>query len=155
MVRIRLTRVGSKKQPSYRIVVIDRKKPRDSRYIENIGYYNPRTQPETVVVKEDRALYWLNVGAQPSDPVKQMFTKRGTMERFQRYKNGEALDTLLEEAQSVNEEAQAISRKTQYPAPQKSKSNLDDAVDAAVAEVTVEETDTDETPAEADAEATE
>ena len=83
MVRIRLRRVGAKKQPSYRIIVADSESPRDGRYIENIGHFNPRTEPETVVVEEDRALYWLSVGAQPSDAVRRLLVKTGVMAQFE------------------------------------------------------------------------
>lgn len=69
MVRIRLFRVGAVRQPSYRIVVADQRAPRDGRFIENIGNYNPRTTPETVVVDRARALHWLNSGAQPTEAV--------------------------------------------------------------------------------------
>ena len=69
MVRIRLRRMGSKKAPFYRIVVADKRSPRDGRFIENIGTYNPHTQPETVELKMERATYWLGTGAQPSDGV--------------------------------------------------------------------------------------
>ena len=79
MVRIRLCRVGAKKQPSYRVVVADQRAPRDGRFIEIIGHYNPRTDPPTVVIKEDRALYWLSKGAQPSDPVVRMLRNKGIM----------------------------------------------------------------------------
>ena len=69
MVRIRLRRMGAKKTPFYRIVVTDKRSPRDGRFIESIGTYNPNTQPETVDLKMDRAAYWLGNGAQPSDGV--------------------------------------------------------------------------------------
>ena len=69
MVRIRLRRMGAKKKPFYRIVVADQRSPRDGRFIENIGTYDPLTNPETVDVKHDRAAYWLSVGAQPSEAV--------------------------------------------------------------------------------------
>ncbi len=82
MVRIRLRRVGAKNQPSYRVVVADQRSPRDGRFIEIIGHYNPRTDPPTVVIKEDRALYWLGQGAQPSYPVARMLKKSGIMDRF-------------------------------------------------------------------------
>lgn len=98
MVRIRLRRMGSKHQAIYRIVVADKESPRDGAFIEIIGTYNPRTQPETVVVKEDRALYWMKVGAQPSDSVSQLFRKTGTNDRFERLKKGEAQEVLLAEA---------------------------------------------------------
>lgn len=101
MLKIRLRRVGRRKQPSYRIVVAESSSPRDGRFVEVIGFYNPRTQPETVRVKEDRALHWLSVGAQPTDAVAHMFKKRGTLERFARLKAGEPLETLVEEANAV------------------------------------------------------
>lgn len=90
--------MGSKHQAIYRIVVADKESPRDGAFIEIIGTYNPRTQPETVVVKEDRALYWMKVGAQPSDSVSQLFRKTGTNDRFERLKKGEAQEVLLAEA---------------------------------------------------------
>lgn len=119
MVRIRLTRVGSKKQPSYRIIIIDRERARDSRYIEAIGFYNPRTQPATMVVKEDRALYWLSVGAQPSDTVTRILKSTGTMDRFARFRAGETIEALAAEAETAKAEAEPISPKTRYPAPAK------------------------------------
>ena len=101
MVRIRLRRVGSKKQPTYRIVVTDSGSPRDGRFIERIGFYNPRTQPATVLLDEDRALYWLSVGAQPSEAVKHMMDKAGTMGRFDRFRKGEAIEALAAEAKAM------------------------------------------------------
>lgn len=86
MVRIRLRRVGAKKQPSYRIVVADARSPRSGKYVEVIGFYNPRTEPETVEIKEDRALYWLSVGAQPSEPVVRLLNKHGILARFEQSK---------------------------------------------------------------------
>jgi len=112
VVRIRLRRVGAKKAPTYRIVVADADAPRDGRFIESIGQYNPRTSPETVIVDESRALYWLKVGAQPTDSVLQLFTKRGTTNRFERLRQGEAVDVLLAEAEQANEAARAISAQT-------------------------------------------
>ena len=97
MVRIRLRRVGAKKQPHYRVVVADQRSPRDGRHIETIGYYNPRTEPETVKIKEDRALYWLGKGAQPSDVVLRFLDKQGTMDRLVRLKSGEPLEALVAE----------------------------------------------------------
>ncbi|WP_029215327.1 30S ribosomal protein S16 [Kallotenue papyrolyticum] len=77
MVRIRLMRRGKNKKPTYRIVVADARSPRDGRFIEIIGNYNPVAQPKTLNIKADRARYWLSVGAQPSDTVKYLFTKVG------------------------------------------------------------------------------
>ena len=97
MVRIRLRRVGAKKQPSYRIVVIKSEAPTTGRPIETIGHFNPRTDPETFVIKEDRALYWLGVGAQPSDAVLRLLNKMGTMEKLARLKAGEPIEAIEEE----------------------------------------------------------
>jgi small subunit ribosomal protein S16 len=83
MVRIRLRRVGAKKQPSYRIVVADAEAPRDGRFIEIIGHYNPRTEPETLHVEKERALYWLQQGAQPSEAVERLLRRVGVMDEFE------------------------------------------------------------------------
>ncbi|HEY6450060.1 MAG TPA: 30S ribosomal protein S16 [Candidatus Cybelea sp.] len=81
MVKIRLRRIGAKKQPTYRFVVADARAPRDGRFIEILGHYNPRTQPRTVVVDEAKAREWLAKGAQPSDTVRRLFAEKGLMER--------------------------------------------------------------------------
>lgn len=88
MVRIRLSRVGLRHQPTYRIMVADKESPRDGRFIENIGSYNPRTEPETLSVKEDRLAYWLSVGAQPSESILKIFSKNGILEKvgYTKYK---------------------------------------------------------------------
>lgn len=116
MVRIRLRRVGLKRQPTYRIVVADRESPRNGRFIENIGFFNPRTEPPIMDLQEDRALYWLNVGAQPSEAVQVIFRNVGTTARFDRLRKGETLETLVAEAQA---EAAARPRnvKTRRPSP--------------------------------------
>jgi small subunit ribosomal protein S16 len=79
MVRIRLRRVGRKKQPYYRIVVADSKSPRDGRFIEVIGRYNPRQDAGGLEVKNDRANYWLDVGASPSDTVRSLLRRAGVL----------------------------------------------------------------------------
>ncbi len=81
MVKIRLRRMGAKKQPTYRFVVSDARSPRDGRFIEILGHYNPRTEPKTVVVDEDKVKAWLAKGAQPSDPVRRLLAARGLVER--------------------------------------------------------------------------
>ena len=78
-VRIRLTRVGATKQPAYRVVVADSRKARDSRSIETIGHYNPRTEPVEVNIDADRAKAWLAKGAQPSDTVARLFRTAGIL----------------------------------------------------------------------------
>jgi small subunit ribosomal protein S16 len=101
MVRIRLRRVGAKHQPSYRIVVADRESPRDGRFLEIIGNYNPRTEPSTVFVDEARLFHWMQHGAQPSDSVKQVLGSIGTWDRWGRLKAGESLEAILEEAKGA------------------------------------------------------
>ena len=76
-VRIRLKRMGAKKKPFFRIVVADSRFPRDGRFIEELGYYNPTTQPTTFEVNAEKALQWLEKGAKPSDTVKALFDKAG------------------------------------------------------------------------------
>jgi len=110
MVKLRLRRVGAKKQASYRIVATDSRSPRDGRFIEVVGFYNPRTEPETVQLKEDRALHWLSVGAQPTDAVARLLKKMGTLDRLERLKKGESLEALAAEAEA--EAAPAGSPKT-------------------------------------------
>jgi len=81
MVKIRLRRIGAKKQPTYRFVVADAHAPRDGRFIEILGHYNPRTEPRTVVVDEAKARQWLEKGAEPSNTVRRLFAEKGIMER--------------------------------------------------------------------------
>jgi small subunit ribosomal protein S16 len=80
MVRIRLRRQGAKKQPTYRVVVADQRAPRDGGILENIGFFNPRTEPETVSIDVERARYWLGVGAQPSRAVERLLKGAGVYE---------------------------------------------------------------------------
>ncbi|MDZ4762949.1 MAG: 30S ribosomal protein S16 [Chloroflexota bacterium] len=121
MVRIRLRRIGLKKQPSYRLVVADQRSPRNGGFIEIIGNHNPRTQPSTDVVDEERALHWLSVGAQPSDAAMTLLRRTGTMARFERMRNGEAVETLVAEAKA---NFVVVSPKTRYPAPEAGKGTM-------------------------------
>ena len=82
MVKIRLMRLGKKKQPYFRVVVADSRSPRDGRIIENIGKYHPRAHPSVIEIDDERAMHWLQNGAQPSDPVKVLLQKTGIWERF-------------------------------------------------------------------------
>ena len=103
MVKIRLRRTGLKNQPSYRIVVADKESPRDGRFLEILGNYNPRTEPFTFEVQEERVYHWLRQGAQPSESMAQLFKTVGLTDRFERIKNGEAEETVLEEAKKFYE----------------------------------------------------
>lgn len=81
-VKIRLKRMGAKKAPFYRVVVADSRSPRDGRFIEEIGYYNPTTEPTTIKIDAEKAVQWVKNGAQPSDIVKRLFNKAGINEKL-------------------------------------------------------------------------
>lgn len=81
-VKLRLTRVGKTKQPQYRIVAADSRSPRDGRFIEILGHYNPRSEPSTISVDNDKAVKWLSQGAQPTDRVKKLLEISGALEQF-------------------------------------------------------------------------
>lgn len=97
MLKIRLSRRGKKRQPSYRVVVTDVNSKRDGRIVERIGNYNPLTDPSEFTIKEDRALHWLSVGAQPTDAVRRLLDKQGTFDRLGRMRAGESLEILAAE----------------------------------------------------------
>ena len=101
MVRIRLRRTGLKGQPSYRLVIADKESPRDGRFLEVVGFYNPRTEPATLLIKEDRIYDWMSRGALPTESVGQLFKTAGTLERFERFKKGEPVETLLAEVETA------------------------------------------------------
>ena len=101
MVRIRLRRIGLRGQPTYRIVAADKESPRDGRFLEILGFYNPRTQPATIHVKEDRAYHWMKNGALPTESVEKVFKSAGIMDRVERFKKGEAVETLMKEAEEA------------------------------------------------------
>lgn len=160
MVRIRLRRAGARNQPTHRIVAAEKEKPRDGRFIEILGDYNPRTEPSTIRVKEDRIYYWLGVGAQPTESVIQILNQIGAMERYERYKAGEDLETLLEESQKAQDErnidprtrrdegqkkpqaeAKETEEEVEKPAPE---AEAEEEVEAAEEEEEAEETEADE-----------
>ncbi|MBQ8193309.1 MAG: 30S ribosomal protein S16 [Bacilli bacterium] len=87
-VKIRLKRMGAKKAPFYRVVVADSRSPRDGRFIETIGTYNPLTTPAEIKIDEEAAQKWLNNGAIPTDTVRSLFSKAGIMEKYHNSKQG-------------------------------------------------------------------
>lgn len=117
MVRIRLRRTGLRNQPSYRIVAAEKESPRDGRYLEILGTYNPRTDPFTISVKEDRVFEWMKNGAQPSESVVQIFNAIGLLDRYKKFKDGEPIESLLEEAKAFYA-AREVDPKTRKDAPQ-------------------------------------
>ncbi len=122
MVRIRLRRIGAKGQPSYRLVAADKESPRDGRFLEILGFYNPRTHPATIHLKEDRIYDWMSKGAQPSDSAEQVLRSAGYFDRYERYKKGEAVDVLMAEAQEA-EKARNTNPKTSMMDVEKSKAS--------------------------------
>ena len=87
-VHLRLRRTGKKKQPTYRIVAVDSRVARDGKYLENLGTYNPRTDPATITLNTDRALYWLSTGAKPSETVRTILSRRGVLLQWHLKKRG-------------------------------------------------------------------
>jgi len=96
-----MRRIGAKGQPSYRIIATDKESPRDGRFLEILGFYNPRTQPATIQLNEERIYEWMNQGAQPSESVERVLRSAGFFERYERQKQGESVGTLLAEAQAA------------------------------------------------------
>lgn len=141
MVRLRLRRVGRKKQVSFRIVAADKETKRDGKFLEIIGFYNPRTNPETVTFKEESIYNWLKNGAQPSESVARIFKTHGLTDRYERFKNGEAIETLVQEAEAA-QATRNVSNKTNQPVPAQKKAApvVEEVVEAVeeVAEETVE-----------------
>jgi small subunit ribosomal protein S16 len=116
MVRIRLRRVGRKGQTSFRLVAADKESPRDGRFIEALGSYNPRTEPAAIQLNDDRLFYWLSVGAQMSDSVERVVKQVGFMERYERFKAGEDVEKLVQEAQALYA-SRNVDPTTRRPAP--------------------------------------
>jgi small subunit ribosomal protein S16 len=80
--KIKLTRMGAKKQPTYRLVIQEERSKRDGRFIENVGFYNPRTEPATIVINQDRVNHWLSVGARPTESVGQLLKSAGITDKY-------------------------------------------------------------------------
>ena len=139
MVRIRLRRTGKRHQPSYRVVVADLESPRDGRFIENIGIYNPRDKPPTIRIDAERARYWLSVGAQPSDAVARLLRKVGVLAAEAPAVEAPAAEAPAAEAPAAEAPgtepaaAQAVAVDVQEEAPA-TEGTGEEAEDAAVAE---------------------
>jgi small subunit ribosomal protein S16 len=129
-VHLRLRRTGKKKQPYYRIVAIDSRVARDGKYLDNLGTYNPRTEPAAVAIKTDRAFYWLSQGAKPSDTVHNLLRQQGVMMRWHLQKLGldeakigeemqkwQALQVEKQKRQEARREQKKQQRQAQKAAP--------------------------------------
>jgi small subunit ribosomal protein S16 len=115
MIKIRLRRVGGKKQPHYRVVVADARSARDGRFIEIIGHLDPRQDPPAFQIAEERAIYWMQRGAQPTEAVARMLGKLGTYQRLERVKAGESLDDIVAEIRAEAAEREALMEKAVEP----------------------------------------
>lgn len=137
MIKIRLRRVGAKKQPHYRVVVADARSPRDGRFIENIGHYHPREDPPAFTIREDRAIYWLQQGAQPTEAVVRMLDKLGTYEKLERVRAGESLDDILAEAA---EAAAVVEEPAEPSAPEEvEEAPVTEEIAEPIGEISIEE----------------
>lgn len=96
-VKLRLRRMGKKKQPMYKVVAADSRSPRDGKFLEAVGSYNPLTNPHTVELLEDRIFYWLNVGAQPTDTVRSLLRQKGILMKRELERRGLGEDKIKEE----------------------------------------------------------
>jgi len=103
-VRLRLKRTGKKKQPSYRVVAVDSRKPRDGRVLEIIGTYDPRQEPSAISIANERAVHWLSHGAQPSDTVSKLLTISGAWDEFRTQGSSGSADSSAEAAQAAPSE---------------------------------------------------
>jgi len=101
MVKLRLKRMGTIDKPFYRIVAVDSRKKRDGKYLESLGYYDPKTEPLTLKVNAERTLYWLGVGAQPSDTVRSLLRKAGLMEKWHKTRFSPKVE---EQPEQINED---------------------------------------------------
>ncbi|MCU0463323.1 MAG: 30S ribosomal protein S16 [Anaerolineae bacterium] len=117
MLRIRFQRVGAKRQASYRLVVMDQRAKRSGGIVENIGFHNPRTRPSTDEVNFERALYWLSVGAKPTEAAESVLKRVGVLPLVARIHKGESIEALAAEATAAKAAAAVVSPRTSYPAP--------------------------------------
>ena len=148
-VKIRLTRKGKKKQPTYRVVVADSRSPRDGRYIEQIGRYDPRQEPSVVVIDNERAAFWLERGAQPSDAVRKLLEISGALDaRAAKPKPKPITD---ERIHVVGEEAQLEAAEEDAVIEAAVEESVEEAVEEAAAEEAPEEPAEAETAPEAPA----
>ncbi|HJX39276.1 MAG TPA: 30S ribosomal protein S16 [Anaerolineae bacterium] len=115
MIKIRLRRVGGKKQPHYRVVVADARSPRDGRFIEIIGHLDPRQDPPAFHIAEERAIHWLQQGAQPTEAVVRMLNQLGTYQKVERVKAGESLEEIMAEMRVEVAERERVAEKTAEP----------------------------------------
>jgi small subunit ribosomal protein S16 len=150
-VKLRLRRMGKKKQPIYKVVAADSRAPRDGKFLEAIGLYNPLTDPHTLNINEDRAMYWLNVGAQPTDTVKSLLRQKGIILKRELVRKGLSEDKIATELENWEKLSEAKANS----ASKKKKSRKAEAKEKAEAEAKLKAEAEAKKNAEADVEAKE
>jgi len=130
-VKLRLRRMGKKKQPIYKVVAADSRAPRDGKFLESIGLYNPLTNPHTLDINEERAMYWLNVGAQPTDTVKSLLSQKGIILKRELKRRGLSDDKVSAELENWEKMREA---KANTAATKKKKSKKAAAKEEVVSE---------------------
>ena len=147
-VKLRLTRMGKKKRPFYRIVAVDSRTQRDGRFLENLGFYNPMTDPPEIRVDAERALHWLQQGAIPTDTVRSIFKRQGIMFRFHLIKSGLSEEKMQEELKKWEvlqlEKQKRLEAKRAQEEREKQQTAESAAEEAAEAETAEEQTEAQE-----------
>lgn len=147
-VKLRLRRMGKKKQPIYKMVAADSRSPRDGKFLEAVGFYNPLTKPHTLELKEDRILYWLNVGAQPTHTVKSLLRQEGITLKKELISKGfdeEKIKSELENWQKMKEAGSKKRTEKKLSRKAKAKQEAEAAVPAAEEQAPAEEAKPEET----------
>ncbi len=127
-VKLRLRRMGKKRQPVYKLVAADSRSPRDGRFIESFGLYNPKTEPSTVEINEERALYWLGVGAQPTTTVKNLLSAEGILYKRDLMKQGLSEEEIAKKMEEWLKQREARLSATKVKA-EKAKTTAEKAKD--------------------------
>lgn len=147
-VKLRLRRMGKKKQPIYKMVAADSRSPRDGKFLEAVGFYNPLTKPHTLELKEDRILYWLNVGAQPTHTVKSLLRQEGITLKKELISKGfdeEKVKSELENWQKMKEAGSKKRTEKKLSRKAKAKQEAEATAEAVETQVPAEEAKPEET----------
>lgn len=147
-VKLRLRRMGKKKQPIYKLVAADSRSPRDGKFLEAVGFYNPLTNPHTLDLKEDRIMYWLNVGAQPTHTVKSLLRQKGITLKKELISKGldeEKIKSELENWQKMKEAGSKKKADKKLSKKAKAKQEAQANAEASDKQAPAEESNTEET----------
>ena len=147
-VKLRLRRMGKKKQPIYKMVAADSRSPRDGKFLEAVGFYNPLTKPHTLELKEDRIMYWLNVGAQPTHTVKSLLRQEGITLKKELISKGfdeEKIKSEMENWQKMKEAGSKKRTEKKLSRKAKAKQEAEAATPAAEEQAPAEEAKPEET----------